>query len=92
MVSVKETETLDKIKYFVKLYNLDEQYDFLDDISIFFWRCWNWIQWTCLSGLILYRLLARRASRCPGTPLERKMDAFGRPNSMGKGKLLSIIS
>ena len=63
MVSVKETETLDKIKYFVKLYNLDEQYDFLDDISIFFWRCWNWIQWTCLSGLILYRLLARRASR-----------------------------
>jgi hypothetical protein len=27
------------------------------------------------------RLLARRASRHPGTPLEQKMDAFGRPNS-----------
>jgi hypothetical protein len=33
-----------------------------------------------------------RASRRPGTPLERKMDAFGRPNSGGKGKLFSIIS
>jgi hypothetical protein len=37
-------------------------------------------------------LLARRASRRPGTPLERKMDAFGRPNSGGKGKLFSIVS
>jgi hypothetical protein len=25
-------------------------------------------------------------------PLEQKMDAFGRPNSGGKGKLFSIIS
>ena len=40
----------------------------------------------------LSRLLARRASRRPGTPLERKVDAFGRPNSGGKGKLFSIIS
>jgi hypothetical protein len=38
------------------------------------------------------RLLARRASRRPGTPLERKMDAFGSPNSGGKGKLFPIIS
>ena len=38
------------------------------------------------------RLLVRRASRRPGTPLERKMDAFGRPNSGEKGKLFSIIS
>jgi hypothetical protein len=38
------------------------------------------------------RLLARRASRRPGTPLEGKMDAFGHPNSGEKGKLLSIIS
>ena len=38
------------------------------------------------------RLLARRASRRPGTPLEQKMDAFGRPNSGGKEKLFSIIS
>jgi hypothetical protein len=38
------------------------------------------------------RLLARRASRRPGTPLERKMDAFGRPNSGEKGKLFSMIS
>ena len=38
------------------------------------------------------RLLARRASRRPGTPLERKMDAFGRPNSVGKGKLFSMSS
>jgi hypothetical protein len=30
----------------------------------------------------IIRLLARRASRHPGTPLERKMDAFGRPNSI----------
>jgi hypothetical protein len=43
--------------------------------------------YTCTS-----RLLARRASRRPGTHLERKMDAFGRPNSGGKGKLFSIIS
>jgi hypothetical protein len=34
----------------------------------------------------------RRASRHPGTPLERKMDTFGRPNSGGKGKLFSITS
>ena len=38
------------------------------------------------------RLLARRASRRPGTPLERKIDAFGRPNSGGISKLFSIIS
>jgi hypothetical protein len=37
------------------------------------------------------RLLARRASRRPGTP-QKKMDAFVRPNSGGKGKLFSIIS
>ena len=37
------------------------------------------------------RLLARRASRRPGTPLEQKVDAFGRPNSGGKGKLFSMI-
>ena len=37
-------------------------------------------------------LLARRASRRPGTPIEQKMDAFGRPNSGGKGKLFSMIS
>jgi hypothetical protein len=30
----------------------------------------------------IIRLLARRASRRPGTPLERKMDAFERPNSI----------
>ena len=41
---------------------------------------------------LLTRLLARRASRRPGTPLEQKMDAFGRPNFGGKGKLFSIIS
>ena len=46
---------------------------------------------TVLTGLAvlmesaLGRLLARRASRRPGTPLERKMDAFGRPNSGEKG-------
>ena len=38
------------------------------------------------------RLLARRASMRPGTSLEREMDAFGRPNSGGKGKLFSTIS
>jgi hypothetical protein len=38
------------------------------------------------------RRLARRVSRRPGTPLEQKMDAFGRPNSGKKGKLFSIIS
>jgi hypothetical protein len=27
-----------------------------------------------------------------GTPIEQKMDAFGRPNSGGKGKLFSIFS
>ena len=40
----------------------------------------------------LGRLLARMTSRRPGTPLERKMDAFGRLNSRGKGKLFSMIS
>ena len=38
------------------------------------------------------RLLARRASRRPGTPLERKMDAFGRPNSGGKGNYFQLLS
>jgi ATP-dependent helicase YprA (DUF1998 family) len=37
------------------------------------------------------RLLARKASRRPGTPLEQKVYAFGRPNSGGKGKLFSMI-
>ena len=44
------------------------------------------------TNVVAFRLLARRASRRPGTPLEQKMDAFGRPNSGGKGKLFSIIS
>ena len=35
---------------------------------------------------------ARRASRRPGTPIEQKMDAFGRPNSGEKGKLFAMIS
>jgi hypothetical protein len=33
-------------------------------------------------------LLARTASRCPGTPLEQKMDAFGRPNSWGEREIV----
>jgi hypothetical protein len=44
------------------------------------------------SMMYINRLSARRASRRPGTPLERKMDAFGRPKSGGKGKLFSMIS
>jgi hypothetical protein len=47
---------------------------------------------TLPTSMPVCRLLARRASRRPGTPLERKVDAFGRPNSGGKGKLFSIIS
>jgi hypothetical protein len=38
------------------------------------------------------RLLARRASRHPGMPIEQKMYAFGCPNSGGKWKLFSMIS
>ena len=34
------------------------------------------------------RLLARRASRRPGTPIEQKMDAFGRPNSRGEREII----
>ena len=42
--------------------------------------------------IVVSRLLARRASRRPGTPLEQKMDAFGRPISGEKGKFFSIVS
>jgi hypothetical protein len=38
------------------------------------------------------RLLARRASKRPGKPLQQKIDAFGRPTYGEKGKLFSIIS
>jgi hypothetical protein len=43
-------------------------------------------------AILTFRPLARRASRRPGTPIEQKMDAFGRPNSGEKGKLFSMIS
>ena len=38
--------------------------------------------------LYVTRLLGRRASRRPGMPIEQKMDAFRRPNSGGKGKVI----
>ena len=37
------------------------------------------------------RLLARRASRRPGTPLERKMDPFGRQILGGKGNYFQLF-
>ena len=55
---------------------------------------WYFSEDDCLALQVKHdrtRLLARGASRRPGTPLEQKMDAFGRPNSGEKGNYFQLI-